>query len=237
MNLQVIYEDQWILCVNKPNNMVVHHAYFSRNVASELSLLQLAENEKEMKLYPIHRLDRKTSGIILLAKQKEYVAMFQQLFEKKQIEKKYFGVVRGFSPEKKIIDLPVKGKDKKKHKNAITHLSTLDSITLNIPVKPYDTSRYSLVELLPKTGRTHQLRIHTYKNNHPLLGDSKYGDINHNAMFVKEFGFQHLFLHAGVLLFNHPKTNQELCLIANFPKDWCTLLKNFNWKNPLGKYT
>ena len=234
MNLQVIYEDEWLLCVNKPNNMVVHHAYFSRNVADELSLLQYVENEKKFKVYPIHRLDRKTSGIILLAKQKEYVAMFQQLFETNSIEKTYFGVVRGFSPEKRIIDMPVKGKDKKEHKDAVTHLETLANITLNIPVKPYETSRYSLVKLTPKTGRTHQLRIHTYKNNHPLLGDSKYGDINHNAMFVKELGFNNLFLHAGKLEFNHPKTAEALILKAEFPEDWNRLFEQFEWENPLG---
>lgn len=237
MNLQIIYEDQWVLCVNKPNNMVVHHAFFSRNVSDELSLLQLVENEKGIKVYPIHRLDRRTSGIILLAKKKKYVAMFQQLFEENSIEKRYFGVVRGFSPENRIIDMPVKGKDKKEYKDAITHLSTLESITLHIPVKPYDTSRYSLVTLLPKTGRTHQLRIHTYKNNHPLLGDSKYGDINHNAMFVKEFGFMNLFLHAGELKFKHPQTNEELYLVADFPKDWYTLFEEFKWTNPLHKNT
>lgn len=233
MNLDIIYEDEWLLCVNKPNNMVVHHSYFSRNVANELSLLQLVEDQKKTKVYPIHRLDRKTSGIILLAKQKEFVVMFQQLFENDSVQKTYFGVVRGFSPKEKIIDLPVKGKDKKEHKNAITHLKTLNKITLDIPVKPYDTSRYSLVKLTPKTGRTHQLRIHTYKNNHPLLGDSKYGDINHNAMFVKEFDFNNLFLHAGQLEFSHPKNNKLLVLKANFPEDWYRLLLQFNWKNPL----
>lgn len=233
MNLQIIYEDEWLLCVNKPNNTVVHHAYFSRNIANEVSLLQMVKDEKNYKVYPIHRLDRKTSGIIILAKQKEYVVDFQQLFEKNSIEKIYYGVVRGFSPKNKIIDMPVKGKDKKEHKAAITYLETLDSTTLNIPVKPYSTSRYSLVKLMPKTGRTHQLRIHSYKINHPLLGDSKYGDINHNAMFVKEFGFKNLFLHSGLLIFKHPKTNELLNLKADFPKDWENLFKKFEWKNPL----
>ncbi|MDB2385542.1 pseudouridine synthase [Polaribacter sp.] len=233
MNLDIIFEDEWLLCVNKPNNMVVHHAYFSRNVIDEMSLLQFVEKEKNIKVFPIHRLDRRTSGIILLAKQKEYVAEFQKLFEANKIEKKYYGVVRGFSPEEKLIDAPVKGKDKKEYKDAITLLKTLDNITLDIPVKPYDTSRYSLVELIPKTGRTHQLRIHTYKNNHPLVGDTKYGDINHNAMFVKEFQMDNLFLHAGKLEFQHPKNDKFLKLKAKFPKDWIALFEKFDWENPL----
>ena len=98
MSLDIIFEDQFIICVNKPNNMVVHHAYHSRNVADETCLLQLIQAEKGIKVYPIHRLDRKTSGIILLAKETTNVSKFQELFTNNEIEKTYYGVVRGFSP-------------------------------------------------------------------------------------------------------------------------------------------
>ena len=108
-----------------------------------------------------------------------------------------------------------------------------ENITLDIPVKPYDTSRYSLVEMYPKTGRMHQLRIHTNKISHPLIGDSKYGDKNHDIMFKDNFGFQNLFLHAGKLEFIHPFTLDEMILIAPFPKDWNLLFEKFSWKNPL----
>nr|WP_298993133.1 pseudouridine synthase [uncultured Polaribacter sp.] len=233
MSLEIIFEDEYILCVNKPNNVLVHHAHLSRNVADEDSLLQLIEAQKALKVYPIHRLDRKTSGIILLAKQKEYVADFQSLFTNNTIQKTYYGVVRGFSPETKIIDSPVKGRDAKVHKDALTELNTLAKITLNIPVKPYDSSRYSLVELLPKTGRMHQLRVHMNKISHPLIGDAKYGDKNHDLMYENQFGFNNLFLHAGQLEFTHPFTNEKLVLKATFPKDWLSLFEKFDWSNPL----
>ena len=233
MSLEIIYEDDFIICANKPNNILVHHAFHSRNVADEDSLLQLIENEKGLKTYPIHRLDRKTSGIILLAKQKEYVSKFQELFTNNEISKTYFGVVRGFSPESKIIDTPVKGKDANVHKDALTHLKTLENVTLNIPVKPYDSSRYSLIELSPKTGRMHQLRVHTNKISHPLIGDAKYGDKNHDVMFDENFGWKNLFLHAGKLEFIHPFSLENLILKASFPKDWIALFKEFSWKNPL----
>ena len=198
MSLEIIYQDDYIICVTKPNNVLVHHAHHSRNVADEKSLLQLLDEQIGGKFYPIHRLDRRTSGIILLAKETQYVSKFQQLFTDNQIQKTYFGVVRGHSPESKIIDSPVKGRDGKVHKEALTHLKTLEKITLGIPVKPYDSSRYSLIQMEPKTGRMHQLRVHTNKISHPLIGDTKYGDKNHNVMFDENFGWNNLFLHAGI---------------------------------------
>ena len=233
MNLEIIFEDEYLLCVHKPNNVLVHHAFHSRNVAEEDSLLQLIKNELGIKVYPIHRLDRKTSGIILLAKETHFVSKFQELFTNNEINKTYFGIVRGFSPETKTIDSPVKGRDANVHKEALTHLKTLEKVTLNIPVKPYDSSRYSLVELSPKTGRMHQLRVHSNKISHPLIGDPKYGDKNHNLMFEENFGCTNMFLHAGKLDFKHPFTTEELTLKATFPKDWITLFDEFSWGNPL----
>lgn len=233
MNLEIIFEDDHLLCVNKPNNVLVHHAFHSRNVADEHSLLQIIENEKGLKVYPIHRLDRKTSGIILLAKQKEFVSKFQELFTNSQISKTYYGIVRGFSPDEKKIDTPVKGRDANVHKEALTYLKTLEKVTLNIPVKPYDSSRYSLVELSPKTGRMHQLRVHANKISHPLIGDAKYGDKNHDLMFEENFGWKNLFLHAGKLEFIHPFSSEQLILKASFPKDWIASFEAFSWKNPL----
>ena len=232
MNLDIIFEDQFIICVNKPNNMLVHHAYHSRNVADETSLLQLIQAEKGIKVYPIHRLDRKTSGIILLAKETIHVSKFQELFTNDEIEKTYYGVVRSFSPESKTIDSPVKGRDASIHKDALTYLKTLEQIVLEIPVKPYDSSRYSLVELKPKTGRMHQLRVHTSKISHPLIGDIKYGDKNQDLMFEENFGWKNIFLHAGHLKFKHPFSEKVLILKANFPKDWISLFEEFTWTNP-----
>ena len=232
MSLDIIFEDQFIICVNKPNNMVVHHAYHSRNVADETCLLQLIQAEKGIKVYPIHRLDRKTSGIILLAKETTNVSKFQELFTNNEIEKTYYGVVRGFSPESKIIDSPVKGRDASIHKDALTYLKTLEQIVLEIPVNPYDSSRYSLVELKPKTGRMHQLRVHTNKISHPLIGDIKYGDKNHDLMFEENFGWKNMFLHAGHLKFKHPFSEEVLILKANFLKNWISLFEEFTWTNP-----
>lgn len=233
MNLEIIFDDEYFICVNKPNNILVHHAHHSRNVADENSLLQLIKEKTDLKVYPIHRLDRKTSGIILLAKKKEFVSKFQELFTDNKIQKTYYGVVRGYTPEEKIINSPVKGRDANVYKEALTELRTLNKITLDIPVKPYNSSRYSLIKLLPKTGRMHQLRVHCNKISHPLIGDTKYGDKNHDLMYSKKFGWENMFLHAGKLEFTHPFTSKEMILKTSFPKDWLALFQKFSWKNPL----
>ena len=233
MSLEIIYQDNYCLLVTKPNNVLVHHAHHSRNKIDEVSLIQLIENQFGKRYYPIHRLDRKTSGIILLASKREYVASFQALFTNNEIQKIYYGVVRGFSQEHLIIDSPVKGRDALVYKDAETQLKLLDKITLEIPVKPYKSSRYSLVELKPKTGRMHQLRIHMNKVSTPLINDAKYGDKNHDLMYAEQFGWRNLFLHAGSLEFIQPFTNQKLTLKSSFSEDWIQLFKKFSWKNPL----
>ncbi|MGG8495017.1 pseudouridine synthase [Tenacibaculum sp. TC6] len=230
MNIEIIYQDQYIVCASKPNNVVVHHAHHSRNVIDEKSLLQLLDDQLNEKLYPIHRLDRKTSGIILLARETSYVAEFQKMFTDNLIQKTYYGITRGHAPENLLIDSPVKGRDSNVYKNAETFLETIKKITLEIPVKPYDSSRYSLVKLSPRTGRLHQLRIHTNKISHPLIGDPKYGDKNHNTMFIDNFNCDNLFLHAASLKFTHPYTKEELMLISSFPENWRIIFEKFNWK-------
>lgn len=231
--IQKIYEDSYCFIVTKPNNVLVHHAHHSRNKLDEFSLVQLIKNQFREKYYPVHRLDRKTSGLVLFAKDTSYVSKFQELFIHQKINKTYFAIVRGFSKDALHIDSPVKGRDANEHKDAETVLKTLCKIELDIPVKPYDSSRYSMVSLTPKTGRLHQLRIHMNKIANPIIGDPKYGDKNHNLMFQKQFGCSHLFLHAGSLSFFHPFTEEKIDVNSDFPEDWLKIFEHFDWKNPL----
>lgn len=232
MSVEILYSDPYCICVSKPHKVLVHHAHFSRFNKDELSLVQRLEQQYGQKYYPVHRLDRSTSGILLLAAKRDYVADFQLLFDQRSIEKTYFAVVRGFAPEYRIIETPVKARGTSQHKEAYTELYALDTTTLNIPVKPYGTSRYSLVKLIPKTGRMHQLRIHMKKISHPIIGDGKYGDYHHDTMYKEQFGWNNLFLHAGSLAFIHPFTQDGLNIQAPFSKNWLQLFKKFDWKNP-----
>jgi tRNA pseudouridine65 synthase len=224
----ILFEDEYILVVNKPNNILVHHSKMANNKIHEKSLICLLRDKYTKKYYPIHRLDRKTSGIVLFAKKKELTTKFQKLFQSNQINKTYYGVVRGFTPKDLIIDSDVKGRDAKTYKTALTKLKRIATIELEIPVSPYTTSRYSLVELKPKTGRLHQLRIHMNKITHPLIGDPKYGDRFHNRMFSSKFNCNTLLLHAKEVSFIHPFTYQEISINADFPKNWHGIFNIFN---------
>lgn len=222
--IKILFQDDYILAVHKPNNMLVHHSAMANNQLEEKSLVQLLYDELGAKYYPIHRLDRKTSGIILFAKQKEFVKPFQDLFINNQIQKTYYGLVRGFISEKGKIDSPVKGRDANVHKEALTYYKRIETFEIPIKVGPYEISRYSLVELQPKTGRLHQLRIHMNKISHPLIGDPKYGDRFHNRMFEEILNNQAMFLHAKTLIFTHPFTKEIHQLETNFSENWKTVI-------------
>ena len=218
--LQIIYEDPYCIAIHKPNNVLVHHSAMANNQLDEKSMVQMLMEQLDRKLYPVHRLDRKTSGIVLFATKKEYVKDFQELFLNNLIEKNYIGLVRGFIPESGTIDSPVKGRDANNHKDALTLYERIETFTIPISVGPYKNSRYSLVRLQPKTGRLHQLRIHMNKISHPLIGDAKYGDRFHNRMFEKEFQNEAMFLHAKKLGFTHPFTKEIIALTSDFPEIW-----------------
>lgn len=232
MHVEILFEDEWLIVVNKPNNVLMHNSYYARNI-KEPTLIQLLQEQAKENVYPIHRLDRKTSGVVALAKRKEDVASFQELFTSKDIQKVYLGIVRGFVNEEKIIDSPVKNPDTQVYKEALSYCSCIGQVELDIAVHPYPKSRYSLVKLTPKTGRMHQLRIHMNKISHPLVGDYKYGDRFHNRMFETEFNCHNLFLHAFKLSFKHPKTKEEWNFKASLPADWSLVFEKFGWKTQL----
>lgn len=229
MEIQICYEDDFLIAVNKPNNLLVHHSFMARNMEEETTLVALLQEQLGLKLYPVHRLDRKTSGVLLLAKKRVEVKALQDLFQQNQIQKTYHALVRGFAPEEGIIDSPVKGRDANVHKEAKTVYRKLQEIALDIPVHPYPGSRYSLLELKPQTGRLHQLRIHMNKISHPIVGDPKYGDRFHNRMFENELNFSKMFLHASSIQFKHPFAKRELIINADFPEDWMALADKFAW--------
>lgn len=221
--MEIVFEDSYCFIVNKANNVLVHHSHYARNI-EENSLIELLKQTGRSDFYPVHRLDRKTSGLILFSKTKEYVSTFQGLFEKNQIEKKYVALLRGHVIDEGSITSPVKN-DRGNYKEAETYFRCLKHIEFPIPVQPYQTARYSLVEFTPKTGRMHQLRIHANKINHPIIGDPKYGNRHHNRMFIEEFDLNYLFLHACSLQFTHPITKKKILIEISTPEFWKMILE------------
>ncbi|WP_341901844.1 RluA family pseudouridine synthase [Fluviicola taffensis] len=218
MQVKVVFEDEHCLVVSKPNNLIVHHSYYARNI-EEASLTDLIREQGWEEACPVHRLDRKTSGLILFAKKAEWVADFQQLFESGTIEKRYLALLRGHLEEEGVIDSPVKN-DRGNYKEAKTIFRCLKQFERDYHIPPYEKQRYSLVEMTPITGRMHQLRIHANKIAHPIINDPKYGNRHHNHYFQNELGIEELFLHAHSLKFKQPVTNQLIELEEPLPDFW-----------------
>lgn len=218
MEIPMLYEDNECLIVNKPSNMLVHHSHYARNIETA-SLVELLRESGYPEVCPVHRLDHKTSGALLLAKQTQHVAAFQELFNSGTLQKTYLALLRGHIAESGIIDTPVKN-ERGNYKEALTHFRCIEHYELNVAIPPYATARYSLTELEPKTGRMHQLRIHANKISHPIIGDPKHGNRHHNHYFQQEWDLPYLFLHAEKLVFRHPFSGELLQCNAPLPAFW-----------------
>jgi tRNA pseudouridine65 synthase len=228
MEIEVVFEDEALIVVNKPNNLLVHSSYYARNI-KEPALIDQLSAQVNAKLYPVHRLDYKTSGCIVLAKSSELAAQLQKQFENNTIKKTYIALLRGYVNEEGLIETPVKNPESGKYKEAKTYYSKIDSIEVDIPVQPYDKSRYSLVEFCPETGRMHQLRIHANKISHPIIGDHKYGNRHHNKMFKEVLGFDLMFLHAYQLSVEHPITGEYIQFKAYPSVKWNLALEKLGF--------
>ena len=170
-------------------------------------------------LYPIHRLDKPTSGVLVFALNREVATELSKQFMQNRVKKEYLAVVRGFVKDSGVIDYPLKvlldksQRDKrniKEYQEAITKYRTIGHFELPFPVSRYPVARYSIVKLYPKTGRKHQLRRHMKHIFHPIVGDTKYGRGEHNRLFREKFNSNRLLLHATKIEFIHPKSNKQV---------------------------
>lgn len=218
MSFSVLYQDDYLLAVCKPSNMLVHHSAYAGRHEEESLLDSLKKNGFPM-VYPLHRLDSKTSGIVLMAKNRDEVPVLAKLFENKQISKTYLALLRGYIPDEGNIETPVRN-ERGNYREALTRFKCLQTYELNIKVPPYPTARYSLAELSPATGRWHQLRQHTNKISHPIIGDHKHGNRHHNHFFAGQFALPDLFLHASNIDFEHPFTQLPVKIKAPLPGFW-----------------
>ncbi len=193
MSLTILYEDQDLIAINKPAGIMVHKTSITED---KVFLLQLLRDQIKQRVYPIHRLDRGTSGVLLFGKNSTEAARVQKLMEEAKFEKKYLAIIRGFVDVSGTIDYPLKSGRKDKMQEAISHYKRLDQQSLDFAVNRYPTSRYSLVEISPETGRFHQIRRHFAHIRHPIIGDKKHGDCKHNKYFETKMGFKNMCLHA-----------------------------------------
>lgn len=203
MDLDIIYETEDLIAINKPHGLLVHRSRIA-NDATEFALQKVRDYVGHF-VYPVHRLDRKTSGVLLFAKSEKVNSEVQKQFREHEVNKTYLAVVRGYLTEKQTIDYPLTENDKTQ--DAITHLSPLEQFELNIPFGKFSTSRYSLIEVKPTTGRFHQIRKHMKHIFHPILGDRPHGCNKQNKLWKDKFGLTKMMLHASELEFKFPEGN------------------------------
>lgn len=222
--LEVIYQDDYLVAVNKPHGLLVHRSPIAAD-ASEFAI-QLLRDQLGMKVFPVHRLDRKTSGVLLFALNEEVNRIMQEAFMNKQVNKKYVALVRGFTPVSGVIDYALTN-EKGKVQEAITHYKTLKSYELPIPYGKQVTSRYSLVEVHPETGRMHQIRKHFAHIFHPIIGDRPHGCNKQNKLFLEQWNMNTMLLHAIEISFEHPILAQNVTINASRSDDFNRILSLF----------
>ena len=219
--LEIVYEDQFIIAINKPPGLLVHRSKLARDVKE--FALQILRNQVGYQVTPIHRLDRKTSGVLLFAKLQEYVHPFQIALQEESTKKRYVAIVRGFFPEEVSVNYPLIN-DSGKKQEAITSFNPLKQVEIPLAFGKFETSRYSLIEAFPKTGRMHQIRKHLNHLRHPIIGDRPHGCNKQNALFLKEFGLSKMLLHAQSLEIKHPLSEELMKIEAPFPEHFKSLL-------------
>lgn len=227
--LNILHQDDAIVAINKPNGLLVHRTKLAADEQQHFAV-QLLRDQIGQHVYPVHRLDRPTSGVLLMALSSEVARALKEQFDNRTISKTYLAVCRGYCPPTGIIDEPLHN-DRGVLQDAETHYERLYTIELPIQVASrYDTSRYSLVKVMPKTGRYHQIRKHFAKLRHYLIGDTKHGDLHHNRMFQEKLGCTGLLLHAQSLSFKHPVNDDPIALTAELPEHFDQIIQQFNWQ-------
>lgn len=232
---EILYQDDDLIAINKPSGWLVHRSWLDKN--ETVVVMQTLRDQIGQHVFPIHRLDRPTSGVLLFALSSDVARIMSEEFAKKQIEKTYHAIVRGYVEGEAVIDYPLveeldKIADKFTNKNkpaqdAVTFYKSISKIEVPIKVGKFETARYSFVELKPQTGRKHQLRRHMKHIFHPILGDSKHGDLHQNRAFATYFNIKRLMLHASKLEIKHPTQHKSMIIEAKLDQSWQDILLNF----------
>lgn len=232
---EILYQDDYIVAINKPTGWLVHRSWLDRHEKTVVMLT--LRDQIGQHVFPIHRLDRPTSGVLLFALSSEVANLFMQSFMKREPKKSYRAIVRGYIKESGVIDYPLlfehdKIADKhqtgeQKIQEAITNYEPISTIEIPIVSQQFSTSRFSYIKLSPMTGRKHQLRRHMKHIFHPIIGDNKYGDLHQNRNFEQFFDYKRLYLHAKEYSFIHPVTNESILISVDVDEKWLNLIQNF----------
>lgn len=243
MTLQILYQDEFVVAVNKPAGMLVHRSWLDKH--ETVFVMTTLRDLLDCHVYPVHRLDRPTSGVLLFAKSSAAARQLAMQFEKQTTDKSYLAVVRGYLLGRGRIDYPLKFRpdkiaDKfadtnKAPQSAITDFENLVTCEMSFVSTPrYATSRYSLVKLTPITGRKHQLRRHMTHLFHPIVGDTTHGDTAQNKAVQAFTGVSRLLLHAHSLGFDD-MSGRRILVVAPLDDAFTKVVQDFGWGDVLPK--
>lgn len=213
MLLEIIYRDENLVAINKPHGLLVHRSPMAAD-AQDVAV-QCLRNQIGQMVFPVHRLDRKTAGLLLFALDAKTNSLMQQQFMHQSVHKTYLAIVRGYCPESGTIDYAIKTDDGRQLE-AITKYRRLQTVELALPQGKFQSSRYSLVQLNPLSGRMHQLRRHMAHIHHPIIGDRPHGCNKQNKLFKQTWNHMDMLLHAYELCFTHPFQKKNIRLRAAF---------------------
>ncbi len=235
--LEILFEDDDLFAVNKPAGLAAHPG----TGITGATLVELVRAHvkgaadlpaTEFKPSPAHRLDRETSGVILVAKNRKTMAGLSALFESKdEVKKQYLTLAKGKMPrESGLIDLPLSEHEqtaRSKDQRGVNMQPARTRWKVSASMK-----EATLLQVLIETGRTHQIRRHLQAAGHPVAGDARYGDFNFNRVAKARWGLRRMFLHAWKLSLPHPVTGETLSLQAPLPKELLEVLKAMNLQAP-----
>jgi tRNA pseudouridine65 synthase len=227
--LELLYRDEALAVVNKPAGLLAHRSQIAAH--EDRFLLDSLREQLGQRCFLAHRLDRATSGALLLAFDKVTAAALGEQFMGRSVQKTYLAVVRGWTQDEGSIDHPLDAPGKPEPKPALSHFNRLAAIELPIPMSGFETARYSLLAIAPETGRYRQLRRHLKHIHHHLIGDTSHGDGRHNRLFRAEFRCHRMLLHAWRLSFSHPHSGERMTLEAGLDAEFMQLLERFGWGN------
>jgi tRNA pseudouridine65 synthase len=229
--LEILFQDDDLVIVNKPAGLAVHRSKMVGN-ADEF-LIDLLREQVEGRLHLAHRLDRATSGVILIARSSEVAAVLGEQFMGRSVRKRYLAVVRGWpDPEEASIDYPLPGsRETGPRREARTDYRRLATTEVDIALGRYPQQRYALVMAEPQSGRFRQIRKHMAHIHHPLIGDSQHGRGDHNRLFKQYFSCHRMLLHALRLDFDHPVSGVRMAVDAPLDETWNRLLQRFQWQD------
>ncbi len=236
-SLPILYVDEYLVAVNKPSGLLVHRSNVDRRETEYA--MQIVRDQLGQWVYPLHRLDKATSGVLVFALSKEMAKIMTQSFTDRKVSKSYLAVVRGYAKDAERIDHPLKEQQDrmtdqradqdKPAQQAVTEYRRLATVELPYPVGRYETARYSFIHAVPLTGRNHQIRRHMKHVFHPIVGDTTYGDGKQNDFFRTRFECRRLLLHAHDIAFEHPRSGQRVRIQAPFDPVFAAVLAALAW--------